>query len=68
MKNEANRILLKCHFVSLAVGIMCHHKGTSIENLWRIVSFTCVLQGKNALSQQLNDGEAMAVSLQLADI
>lgn len=39
MKNEAGKILLKCHFTFLALGVMCHHKDTRIENLWRIPSY-----------------------------
>lgn len=65
MKNEASRILLKCHFTFLAVGIVCHHKGTWIENLWRTVCLTCEVNGgKNAFSRQLTDGKtALSVSL-----
>lgn len=71
VKNEASRILLKCLFALLTLGIMCHHKDTWIENLWRIVSFTCEQDGENTFSQP-SDGKAVAVSvafiLKLAEI
>lgn len=44
-----------------ALGIMCHHKDTWIENLWRIISFPCKADRKNTFSHQLNDDEAIAI-------
>lgn len=71
VKNEASRILLKRLFTFLTLGIICHHKNTWIENLWRIVSFTCEQDGKNTFRQP-GDGKAVAVSvvfiLKLAEI